>query len=444
MTDVAFIDDDDSLRAANVQALLLAGLSVAPYASATAALDELDAEFSGVVVTDVRMPRVDGLELFRRLRRIDPEIPVILITGHGDIAMAVDAMREGAYDFLAKPYASDRLLGSIRHALDQRRLVLENRALRRAATAAADDIPLIGMDPGIEHLRQILRQVADADVDVLIEGETGSGKDVAANALHRWSRRAARPLVAVNCGALPETMIESELFGHEPGAFTGALKKRVGRIEYAQGGTLFLDEIEAMSPALQVKLLRVLEERQITPLGTNDIRNVDIRIVAATKTDLLTLVKRGSFREDLYYRLHVVAIKIPPLRERKIDIPLLFGHFLSRAAKRFGRDTPSIGHAERRHLQEHPWPGNVRELAHYAERVALGLTRDGTLTAPADDGAALPKRVEAYEAELIRDALAVHRGDVQKTIEALGIPRKTFYDKLHRHGIDQTKYRGQA
>lgn len=443
MTDVAFIDDDDSLRAANVQALLLAGLTAAPYASALAALEEIDAEFAGVVVTDVRMPRIDGLELFRRLRRVDPEIPVILITGHGDIAMAVDAMREGAYDFLAKPYASDRLLGSIRHALDRRRLVMENRALRRAAMAAADDAPLIGMDPAIEQLRQTLRQIADADVDVLIEGETGSGKDVAANALHRWSRRATRPFVAVNCGALPETMIESELFGHESGAFTGALKKRIGRIEYAQGGTLFLDEIEAMSPALQVKLLRVLEARQITPLGTNDIRNVDIRIVAATKTDLPTLVKRGSFREDLYYRLHVVAIKIPPLRDRKSDIPLLFGHFLSRAAKRFNREPPSIGHVERRYLQEHLWPGNVRELAHYAERVALGFAHDASPSSRASEGIALPKRVEAFEAELIREALAAHRGDPQKTIEALGIPRKTFYDKLHRHGIDQTKYRGQ-
>lgn len=443
MTDVAFIDDDENLRAANVQALLLAGLAVAPYASAVAALDEIDAEFAGVVVTDVRMPRVDGLELFRRLRRIDPEIPVILITGHGDIAMAVDAMREGAYDFLAKPYASDRLLGSIRHALDQRRLVLENRALRRAVTAAAEDSPLIGTDPRIEQLRQTLRQIADADVDALIEGETGSGKDVAANALHRWSRRAARPFVAVNCGALPETMIESELFGHEAGAFTGALKKRIGRIEYAQGGTLFLDEIEAMSPALQVKLLRVLETRQITPLGTNDIRNVDIRIVAATKTDLPTLVKQGSFREDLYYRLHVVAIKIPPLRERRSDIPLLFGHFLSHAAKRFNREPPSIGHAERRHLQEHPWPGNVRELAHYAERVALGFANDSSPSSHTSDGMTLPKRIEAFEAELIREALAAHRGDVQKTIEMLGIPRKTFYDKLHRHGIDQSKYRSQ-
>lgn len=438
MSDVAFVDDDEILRAANVQALLLAGLDVVPYASAADVLEAIDADFPGVVVTDVRMPRVDGLELFRRLKLIDPEIPVILITGHGDIAMAVDAMREGAYDFLAKPYASERLLGSIRHALDRRRLVLENRALRRAAEASADNGLLIGSDRGIELLRHTLRQIADTHVDVLIEGETGSGKDVAANALHSWSKRSDRPFVAVNCGALPETMIESELFGHEAGAFTGALKKRIGRIEHAQGGTLFLDEIEAMSPALQVKLLRVLETRQITPLGTNDIRHVDIRIVAATKVDLLGLAKQGSFREDLYYRLHVVKVRIPPLRERRADIPLLFGHFLARAAKRFGRGQPSIGHRERHFLLEHSWPGNIRELAHYAERVALGLNGD---PAPGSEFLPLPKRVEAYEASLIREALAASRGDVQGTLEALGIPRKTFYDKLQRHGIDQTKYR---
>jgi two-component system C4-dicarboxylate transport response regulator DctD len=444
--DVAFIDDDDALRAANVQALMLAGLAVTPYASAGEALEGIDAGFPGVVVSDIRMPRIDGLELFRRLRQMDPDLPVILVTGHGDIGMAVDAMREGAYDFVAKPYAVDRLLGSIRHALEKRRLVLENRELRRSAAAASDDLPLLGNTPVMNRLRQTLRQIADADVDVLIEGETGSGKEVVASALHHWSRRAARPLVTVNCGALPETVIESELFGHEPGAFTGAQKKRIGRIEHGQGGTLFLDEIEAMSPALQVKLLRVLEAREITPLGTNEVRRVDIRVVAATKVDLLQLVGQGTFREDLYYRLHVIPVRVPPLRERKADIPLLFGHFLARASARFRREPPDIGEAVRRRLHEHDWPGNVRELAHYAERVALDLVdadpdEDMPLAGAAAAPRSLPERVEAYEAELIREALTAHRGDVQATVEALGLPRKTFYDKLRRHGIDQTQYR---
>jgi len=441
MNDVAFIDDDDDLRAASVQALLLAGLAVKPFASAEAALEEIDAGFPGVVVSDVRMPRIDGLELFRRLKKRDADLPVILITGHGDIAMAVEAMREGAYDFLAKPYAGDRLLGSIRHALEKRRLVIENRELRRAAQEAGEGMPLLGTTPAMERLRRTLHQLADADVDVLIEGETGSGKDVTAALLHRWSRRAARPFVAINCGALPETVIESELFGHEAGAFTGAQKKRVGRIEYAHGGTLFLDEIEAMSPALQVKLLRAIETREITPLGTNEIRRVDIRILAATKLDLLRLVRQGSFREDLYYRLHVATIRLPPLRERRADVPLLFGHFLGEAAKRFRREAPVIGESVRRYLTEHDWPGNVRELSHYAERVALGLIETETASPGGDPSRTLPERLDAYEAELIREALATHRGDVQASVAALGIPRKTFYDKLKRHGIDQNRYR---
>ncbi|MDI4665689.1 sigma-54 dependent transcriptional regulator [Xanthobacter autotrophicus] len=443
MSDVAFIDDDDLLRAANVQALMLAGLTVTGYASALSALEEIGADFPGVVVSDVRMPGIDGLELFRRLKRIDPDLSVILITGHGDIAMAVDAMREGAYDFLAKPYANDRLLTSVRHALDRRRLVLENRELKRSVEAASEDMPLLGTTPVMARMRQMLRQIADADVDVLVEGETGSGKEVVANALHRWSRRASRPFVAVNCGALPETVIESELFGYEAGAFTGALKKRVGRIEHANGGTLFLDEIEAMSPALQVKLLRVLEAREIAPLGTNDTRRVDIRVVAASKVDLPALVKQGAFREDLYYRLHVAAVRIPALRDRRADVPLLFGHFLARAAERFNRPPPELDAAVRRHLAEHDWPGNVRELVHYAERVALGLVEDISappVPAEATDGT-LPERVDRFEAGEIRAALEASQGDIQATVAALGIPRKTFYDKLRRHGIDQTAYR---
>lgn len=444
--DVAFIDDDAVLRAANVQALMLAGLTVAGYGSAMEALEVIDADFPGVVVTDVRMPRIDGLELFRRLKARDADLPVILVTGHGDIAMAVDAMREGAYDFLAKPYASERLVASIRHALDRRRLVLENRELKRAVATTQDDLPLLGTSAVMARLRQMLRQIADADVDVLVEGETGSGKEVVATALHRWSRRAARPLVAVNCGALPETVIESELFGYEAGAFTGALKKRVGRIEHAHGGTLFLDEIEAMSPALQVKLLRVLEAREIAPLGTNETRRVDIRVVAASKVDLPALVRQGSFREDLYYRLHVASVRIPALRERRGDVPLLFGHFLARAAERFNRPPPELDAGVLRHLAEHDWPGNVRELVHYAERVALGLVEPEQPSTPAEAGGGkgtLPERVDAFEAQEIRAALEANKGDVQATVAALGIPRKTFYDKLRRHGIDQAAYRAE-
>jgi two-component system C4-dicarboxylate transport response regulator DctD len=440
---VVFIDDDEDLRRANVQTLKLHGMTVDAYGTARSALPALHRDFDGVVVTDIRMPDIDGLQLFNRLRGIDPELPVILITGHGDIATAVQCMREGAYDFLAKPYAPDRLTTAIVHAAEKRRLVLENRRLRDAAFAVqADEVPFIGTTPAMQRIKETLRHIADADVDVLVEGETGTGKEVVATALHRLSRRRHRELVAINCGALPETVIESELFGHEAGAFTGAQKKRVGRIEHASGGTLFLDEIESMPLAVQVKLLRVLESRQITPLGSNEVRNLDLRVVAATKEDLGSPAIRTKFREDLFYRLNVVTIRIPPLRERRDDIPLLFAHYLGHASRRFHRDIPEMPAAIKQHVMTHDWPGNVRELAHFAERVVLGV-----LNMPESGGGperhealSLPERMESFEAQLIRDALAANQGDVKATLETLGIPRKTFYDKLQRHGIDRQQY----
>ena len=318
-TTVVFVDDDETLRHANSQTLELAGFRVLSFSSASSALTVLNGNFDGVVVTDIRMPQISGLQLFRRLKETDPAMPVILITGHGDIPMAVDAMREGAYDFIAKPFAVDRLIHSVRRAAEMRRLVMENRRLYLATEAATQELPLIGQTPSMQRLRNTLRQIADADVDVLIAGETGSGKEVVANLLHRWSKRRAGHFVALNCGALPETMIESELFGHEPGAFTGAQKRRIGRIEYSSGGTLFLDEIESMPVSTQVKLLRVLEAREVAPLGTNDLRAVDLRVVAASKVDLGHPAQRSSFREDLFFRLNVVTISIPPLRERRED-----------------------------------------------------------------------------------------------------------------------------
>ncbi|MCQ4160395.1 sigma-54 dependent transcriptional regulator [Roseomonas sp. GC11] len=439
--DVLFVDDDAMLREANLQSLALDGLEAMAVPSAARALELVDEAFPGVVVTDIRMPGMDGLELFRRLRAADDGLPVILITGHGDIPMAVEAMRAGAFDFLAKPYPAARLVTAVRHALEQRRLVLENRRLTRAVALAEGDNTLLGGAPAMQRLRATLRQIADTDVDVLVEGETGSGKDVVAGALHRWSRRAHRPFVALNCGALPESVMESELFGHEAGAFTGAQKRRVGRIEHADGGTLFLDEIEAMSHAMQVKLLRVLESREIAPLGTNEVRRIDLRVVAATKLPLVELVRRGVFREDLYYRLHVVTLRVPPLRERREDVPLLFAHFLERAAKRFGRPVPPLEAALRDHLARHDWPGNVRELAHFAERVALGLAGGGENT-PGEE-ASLAERVEAYEATLLREALAEYAGAVQPVLETLRLPRKTFYDKLRKYGIEPQAYRGE-
>ena len=438
---VAFIDDDEALRKANVQTLQLAGFTPLPFASATAALDAIDAGFPGIIVSDVRMPHIDGLELFRRVKAIDPDLPVILISGHGDIDMAVEAMHDGAYDFLAKPFPAERLIESVRRAAEKRSLVMTNRELKLLATGSADEGPLIGQAPAIQRLRETLRHVAEADVDVLVVGETGAGKEVVARLLHQWSTRRAKRFVALNCGALPETVIESELFGHEPGAFTGAQSRRIGLIEHASGGTLFLDEIESMPLATQVKLLRVLEQRSITPLGTNVARDVDLRVVAAAKSDLGAPAQRENFREDLFYRLNVVTLRIPPLRERREDVPLLFAHFLAQAAKRFQKDLPTINDAIRQHLNTHDWPGNVRELAHFAERVALGVAEmEMHRSAAPDQDLSLPQRIERHEAQLIREALALNKGDVQATLKALGIPRKTFYDKLARHGIERSSF----
>jgi two-component system C4-dicarboxylate transport response regulator DctD len=437
---VAFVDDDKDLREANEQTLRLAGFEPLLFSSATQALKVLDEHFEGVVVTDLRMPEIDGMALFRTLAGRDADLPVILITGHGDIATAVEAMREGAYDFLAKPFASDRLIQSVRRAAEKRRLVMENRRLRLAAEAAESQSPLMGEAPAMQRLRETLKAIADADVDVLIVGETGAGKELVADQLHRLGRRRAGHFVAVNCGALPESVLESELFGHESGAFTGALKKRIGLIEHSSGGTLFLDEIESMALNAQSRLLRVLEQREVTPLGSNKARPVDLRVVAAAKSDLGDPQYRAAFREDLFHRLNVVTLRVPPLRERRSDVPLLFTFFLGQACRRFQRDMPAPSDAVHRHLATHDWPGNVRELVHFAERVALGLAEVDRMPMPAPEQATLPERLESYEAQLIRDALTHHKGDVRATLETLGIPRKTFYDKLQRYGINRSSF----
>lgn len=440
---VVFVDDDPDLRRATVQMLSLAGFEVRAFDGAEAALAALDDRFEGPVVTDIRMPRMNGLQLFERIKALDPELPVLLVTGHADVELAVAALKDGVYDFISKPFDGERLATAVGHAAEKRRLVLENRRLRSAASETPADLPLLGDAPSIRRLRDTIRQVADADVDVLVLGETGSGKEVVAELLHGWSRRRARNFVALNCGALPETVLESELFGHEAGAFTGADRRRVGRIEHASGGTLFLDEIESCPPAIQVKLLRVLETREVEPLGTNERRRLDLRVVAATKVDLGDPVARAGFREDLYYRLNVVTLRIPPLRERRGDIPLLFLHFLRGAADRFGRQPAEITAAVRDHLARHAWPGNVRELRHYADRVALGVEPEEAVAGSSTMGeGSLPERVDRYEAGLIREALVAQGGDVRATIEALGMPRKTFYDKLKRHGIRRGDFEG--
>ena len=425
---VVLIDDDEGLRTALADSLAIAGIDVEPYGDARAALAQLDADFRGIVVSDIRMPRMDGHALFEAVAARDPELPVILMTGHGDIAMAVAALKQGAFDFIAKPFAADHLIASARRALEMRRLVLENRRLRVAAAEAETHYPLIGDTPAMVRLRDTIRQLADVDVDVLVEGETGTGKELVALLLHRWSHRRARQFVAVDCAALPDAVADEALFGS---------RAQPGRVADADRGTLFLDEIDSMSPALQGKLLRVVEERELPQPGGAP-RVVNLRVVAAAKTDLAAAVAEGRFRADLLYQLETVRLRIPPLRERRADVPLLFAYFLGEAAERFGRERPNIDPAVEARLVADDWPGNVRELRNYATRVVLGVA-EGTPSAA--DQLPLAERVDRFEAATIRATLDRVRGDVGAAAAELQLPRRSLYDRLQRHGIEPAAFR---
>jgi two-component system C4-dicarboxylate transport response regulator DctD len=441
---VLFVEDDPAVRFGGTQALSLAGLEVEAFDSADAVRTVIHPYFPGVLVADVKMRGMDGLALLDHVRRIDPELPVILITGHGDISMAVQAMRAGAYDFMEKPFSSDHLIGVVERALEKRRLTFEVRALRqRLEDRAGIERILIGQSGRIEELRRTILSLADASPDVLILGETGTGKELVAQCLHQSSPQRGGRFVALNCGAMPEAMFESEVFGHEAGAFTSAQKRRIGKMEYAAGGTLFLDEIESMPLSLQVKLLRALQERRIERLGSNEPITVDTRIVAATKSDLEALGREQKFRTDLYYRLSVVTLEIPPLRERREDIPLLFEHFVLLAASRYRRRAPMLSGGLMRELMAHPWPGNVRELRNVADRFVLGVL-GGSFAAgsePGADGKTLAQQVEDFERSLIVEQLRTRRGSVAAASEALGTPKKTLYDKIRKYGLVTESYR---
>ncbi|MFZ6049018.1 sigma-54-dependent transcriptional regulator [Pseudomonas sp. CR3202] len=438
LTQVLLIDDDPHLRQALSQTLDLAGLKVQVLGDAQGVADRIDKDWPGVVVTDIRMPGIDGLQLLGQLRERDPDLPVLLITGHGDVPLAVQAMRAGAYDFLEKPFPSDQLLDSVRRALDLRRLVLENRSLRLALSDRQQlSGRLVGQSPAMQRLREQIGALAGTNADVLILGETGAGKEVVARALHDLSARRDGPFVAINAGALAESVVESELFGHEQGAFTGAQKRRIGKFEFANGGTVFLDEIESMSLDVQVKLLRLLQERVVERLGANQLIPLDIRVIAATKEDLRHAADQGRFRADLYYRLNVASLRIPPLRERGEDALLLFQHFADSARSRHGMAPRSLDSSQRALLLTHGWPGNVRELQNAAERFALGLdlALDNTpVDLPKVEGG-LSEHVEAFERALIAAELTRPHGSLRSVAEALGLPRKTLSDKLRKHHL---------
>lgn len=445
-TDVLLVEDDEHVRLATIQSLPLAGLSAQGVDSAEAVPAWLGPSFGGVVICDVQLPGNSGLDLLHGLTECDPELPVVLITGHGDIGMAVEAMRDGAWDFIEKPFSAEHLVEVVRRAPAQRRLILENRRLKAQLGGGPAD-SLLGASAAMEQVRTLIRTLGPARVDVLIHGETGCGKEVVARALHAGSGSRGA-FVAINCGALPETIFESEIFGAEAGAYTGSNKRRIGKLEFAGDGTVFLDEIESMPLALQVKMLRVLQERSVERLGANTATPLACRVVAATKVDLLQLAKEGRFREDLVYRLDVATIELPPLRQRREDIPLLLSHFCAQAAGRLQRPLLSWSDAQMSAWQAREWPGNVRELRNFAERWVLGLVPEGAVPklpmqseTTALPGEPLDEALAAVERQWITQALRECSGNIAKAGERLGMARRTLHDRVKRLGLDADSYR---
>ena len=456
---VLIVDDEEAVRAALAQSFELADIPATTADSVAAALKALAVPSSasppstapGAIVSDVRMPGEDGFSLLARVAEIDAEIPVVLLTGHGDVPMAVRAMSNGAYDFLEKPAAPARLIEIVKRALEKRRLVLENRALKRWV-ADLDNLRLSGRSnrivlgdaPASIQFRTRLEALAQVDADVLIVGETGAGKEGAARALHALSGRKRGPFVAVNCGGLSGELAKAELFGQTTGAYPGAGPARPGRFEQAEGGVLFLDEIEEPSMDLQVALLRVLEEREVWRLGASSPIRIDVRVIAAAKVDLAELVSEGRLRPDLAYRLDVARLKTPALRDRIQDLPLLFDALVANAAADAGLTTPHISAELRGRLALHDWPGNIRELRNVAERFVQGFGYEVGATASDPQEAApagLTARMEAYERQVLTEALTQAKGKAAEAAAALSLPRKTFYDRLAKHGLSAADFR---
>lgn len=443
---VLIVDDDAVNRDLLAQQLESLAESVLTAVDGKAALDQLRPDFRGAVVTDLKMPRMDGLELLRQTRAIDPDLPIIIVTGHGDVAKAVQAIRDGAYDFIERPYDVERLRDMVARALRARGLVLENRALRTQLKAKVGlDSRLLGSSPIMEDLRRTIAGIADTNANVLIVGETGTGKELVARSLHELGKRSRYRFVPINCGAVPEDLFESELFGHEAGAFTGATRKRIGRLEYAHQGTLFLDEIDSLPVSMQAKLLRVLQEREIERLGSNEPIKADFRTIAATQLDLKKAVENGNFRADLYYRLDVARIHVPPLRDRRDDILLLFQAFIDELAAHHDRESPQMRREDLQSLMVYSWPGNVRELRNVAERYVLGLRGLTGAVAdllPATDhrSPGLGEQLDAFERCVLDQELTKQRGSIQAAAEALGLPVRTLNDRMRRHGLSRKSY----
>lgn len=454
---VLVVDDDPAVRDVLQEALMQEGYSVSAAEDGTTAIQAVKDSVVHIVITDFQLPDIDGLEIIDRLAKLDAKIIPIMMTGFGTIETAVRAMKSGAFDFITKPFDLETVAVVVRKAAEFLRLRQENHLLRKAVRDQYRLEQLVGVSEPMQQVMEFVQKVADSDSTVMIQGESGTGKELVARMLHFNSFRKDRPLVPVNCGAIPENLLESELFGHEKGAFTGATHSRMGRFELANGGTIFLDEIGEMSLPLQVKLLRVLQEREFERVGGNRTIHVDVRIIAATNQDLEAQVEEKRFRKDLFYRLNVIPIVIPPLRERRSDIPLLIDHFLTRFNQSKHTEIAGLAPDVLHMLTEYDWPGNIRELENMIERLVV-LKKRGVLSVDdlpekicrkplgldlkeqfirfSEDGINLSREVEQYEKHLIMEALRKANGVTSRAAQLLHLNRTTLVEKLKRKGVD--------
>jgi two-component system, NtrC family, C4-dicarboxylate transport response regulator DctD len=447
--EIIIVDDDDDIRINTADWLSTEFPLISTWSSVHELLPRLRVDAPVVILTDLRMPDADGFEFARQVLQMDPDIPVILMTGYGDISIAVDAMKHGIFDFVEKPFDTDYLLSAVNRAVEKRQLDLSVKQARRALdTKSIHTIEqqIVGQCPAIRSLREHIAEYAPMDIPVMIYGDTGVGKELVARSLHQLSKRHKGRFVALNCAAIPESLAEAELFGHEKGAFTDAGNAREGKLKYASGGTLFLDEIESLPMTTQAKLLRALSDRVVTPLGSNREIPVDCRIISATKDELRN---NERFRQDLFFRLQVAEIRIPALRDREGDVVVLFEYYARQQCENFGTTfRPGDSHTRQVLLQYH-WPGNVRELINVATRYAIRSCRhietaielDTQNTFELQAGDSLREMVQAYEEKLIRSKLAEHKGKVSAVLEDLCIERRTFNQKLNRYAINTQEYR---
>ncbi len=453
--DVLFVDDEEHLRRAMQQTLELAGYKVETASSVNEAMALVSQDFAGIIVTDIRMPGQSGMDLLQICLEIDADLPVIFVTGHGDITLAVEAMRAGAYDFIEKPFSSEQLLDPVARALEKRRLTLEVRHLRDAVTSRRDNLELrlAGRSAAMVHVREQIRAIAPSSANLLILGDTGTGKEVVARAVHDFGyglggrdsgdRQSAggeinRPFVAISCSALPTEMIEAELFGYEAGAFPGAVRARFGKFEHARNGTIFFDGIETLPLDVQAKLVPVLENQSITRLGSNEAVDLNVRFIASSKRALEEGVSEGWFRADLLYQISVATINLPDLAQRREDIGRLFVELVRDAAARNKLAQPEISDDYLALLAARNWPGNIRELRNVAERHVLGL-QTGEQSG-AVEGSRLSDRVASFERQAICSELKAKKGRLKDVYLSLGLSRKSLYEKMQKHGIDRRDF----